>query len=198
MMRSELLCVSPDCASLHPGYALSHVDGVVYGMVMSADDFDRLPAERRRAVCAALAAAFWARSDRRDRADYWRCVDGIDLSPGYRRPALSVAGGGRAKPAAQSVSTCLDAHRGGGGDRPKIRYIDETARIAVIDFIDQRPLKAYPGGARALAQALGELFARVQATPAFPHFVNYPDIVARLFAHVRRPVASRPACWMRM
>ena len=67
-----------------------------------------------------------------------------------------------------------------------IRYIDETARIAVIDFIDQRPLKAYPGGSRALAQALGELLSRVQATPVFPDFVNYPDIVARLFAHVRR------------
>jgi Ser/Thr protein kinase RdoA (MazF antagonist) len=26
----------------------------------------------------------------------------------------------------------------------------------------------------------------VQATPVFPTFVNYPDIVARLFAHVRR------------
>jgi Phosphotransferase enzyme family len=56
----------------------------------------------------------------------------------------------------------------------------------VIDFIEQRPLRAYPGGPRALAQALGELLSRVQATPVFPSFVNYPDIVARLFAHVRR------------
>ncbi len=28
--------------------------------------------------------------------------------------------------------------------------------------------------------------SRVQATPVFPTFVNYPDIVARLFAHVCR------------
>jgi hypothetical protein len=33
---------------------------------------------------------------------------------------------------------------------------------------------------------LGELLSRVQATPVFPYFVNYPDIVARLFAHVCR------------
>jgi hypothetical protein len=33
---------------------------------------------------------------------------------------------------------------------------------------------------------LGELLARVQATPRFPRFVEYPDIVARLWAHVCR------------
>jgi aminoglycoside phosphotransferase (APT) family kinase protein len=73
------------------------------------------------------------------------------------------------------------------GIAPAIHYIDETARIVVIDFVEQQPLKTYPGGPRALAQALGELFSRVQATtPVFPYYVNYADIVARLFAHVRR------------
>jgi aminoglycoside phosphotransferase (APT) family kinase protein len=72
------------------------------------------------------------------------------------------------------------------GIAPQIRYLDEGARIVVIDFIAQRPLHSYPGGSEALARALGALLARVQAAPVFPHFVNYPDIVARLFAHVRR------------
>jgi len=72
------------------------------------------------------------------------------------------------------------------GIAPEIHYIDEVARVAVIDFIEQQSLKTFPGGPRALAQALGELLSRVQATPVFPTFVNYPDIVARLFAHVRR------------
>jgi hypothetical protein len=72
------------------------------------------------------------------------------------------------------------------GIAPEIHHVDEAARIAITDFIEQQPLKTYPGGPRALAQALGELFSRVQATPAFPHFVKYPDIVERLFAHVRR------------
>ena len=72
------------------------------------------------------------------------------------------------------------------GIAPAIHYIDETARIVVIDFVEQQPLNSYPGGPRALAQALGELFSRVQATPVFPYYVNYADIVARLFAHVRR------------
>ena len=34
-------------------------------------------------------------------------------------------------------------------------------------------MKTYSGGPRALAQALGELFSRVQATPIFPYYVNY-------------------------
>ena len=72
------------------------------------------------------------------------------------------------------------------GIAPAIHYIDEAARIVVIDFVEQQPLKTYPGGPRALAQALGELFSRVQTTPVFPYYVNYADIVARLFAHVRR------------
>jgi Phosphotransferase enzyme family len=33
---------------------------------------------------------------------------------------------------------------------------------------------------------LGELLKRLQDAPVFPHFVDYPDIVSRLFAHVRR------------
>ena len=72
------------------------------------------------------------------------------------------------------------------GIAPRIHYLDETARVAVIDFIEQQPLMTYPGGPPALAQALGRLLARVQATSVFPAFVNYPDIVTRLFAHVRR------------
>jgi len=72
------------------------------------------------------------------------------------------------------------------GISPRIHHIDEANRVAVTDFIEQRPLHTYPGGPRALLQALGALLARLQAAPAFPHFVDYPDIVARLFAHVRR------------
>jgi hypothetical protein len=72
------------------------------------------------------------------------------------------------------------------GIAPKIHYLDEAARVAVMDFVVQRPLREYPGGQPALARALGELLKRVQDTPLFPYFIDYPDIVARLFAHVRR------------
>ncbi len=72
------------------------------------------------------------------------------------------------------------------GIAPRVHYIDEVARVAIMDFIERRPLRTYPGGPRGLAHAVGTLLQRLQATPTFPRFVAYPDIVARLFAHVRR------------
>lgn len=72
------------------------------------------------------------------------------------------------------------------GIAPAIHFIDETSRVAIMDLVEQQPVQDYPGGPRRLAQALGALLARLQDVPAFPTFVDYPDIVSRLFAHVRR------------
>ena len=70
------------------------------------------------------------------------------------------------------------------GIAPRLHHVDEAARVAVMDFIDEQPLSAFPGGAAALARAIGELLARVQATSPFPRFVDYPDMVSRLWAWV--------------
>jgi len=72
------------------------------------------------------------------------------------------------------------------GIAPRIYYVDEAARVAVVDFIEEQPLNAFPGGPGTLAQAMGEMVGRVQATPSFPRFVEYPDIVGRLWAYVCR------------
>ncbi len=72
------------------------------------------------------------------------------------------------------------------GIAPRLYYADAAEGVAVMDFIEQRSLHAYPGGRRALLRALGEMLGRVQATQRFPRFVEYPDIVARLWAHVGR------------
>jgi aminoglycoside phosphotransferase (APT) family kinase protein len=153
---------------------------------MSKHPFDALSAEQRENVHSALVATFGSdsvdavtpvkggmttastfRLEARDRA-YLLRVEG-EPSP-LRNPHQYV-----------SMRIATEA-----GIAPEIHYLDEAARIVVIDFVEQQPLKTYPGGPRALAQALGELFSRVQATPVFPYYVNYADIVARLFAHVRR------------
>jgi len=148
--------------------------------------FDTLSPEQRENVRSALAAAFGSAA-----IDAITPITGgastastFRLDAGGRRYLLRVEG----KPSPlrnphQYASMRIAAE---AGIAPDIHYIDEVARVAVIDFIDQQPLKTYPGGPRALAQALGELLSRVQSTPVFPTFVNYPDIVARLFAHVRR------------
>jgi len=45
-------------------------------------------------------------------------------------------------------------------------------------------LSGYPLGSAALAQAVGELLGRVQATKPFSEFVAYPELVGRLWAWV--------------
>jgi hypothetical protein len=72
------------------------------------------------------------------------------------------------------------------GLAPRLFHLDEANGILIADFIVQQPLRAYPGGPGALARAVGELAARLQEAPLFPSFVDYPDIVARLFVHVVR------------
>jgi aminoglycoside phosphotransferase (APT) family kinase protein len=153
---------------------------------MTKDCFEGLSAAHRETVRSALVAAFGSApigaitpiAGGASGASTFR------VDAGDRRYLLRVEG--PASPLRnphQYVSMRIAAE---AGIAPGVHYVDETGRVAVIDFIEQQPLKAYPGGPRALAEALGGLLSRVQATPAFPYFVNYPDIVARLFAHVRR------------
>jgi hypothetical protein len=70
------------------------------------------------------------------------------------------------------------------GLAPRLHYADETLGVAVMDFIETRPLSAYPGGSLGLAQAVGTLIARLQAGPAFGRFVDYPDMVGRLWTYL--------------
>jgi hypothetical protein len=153
---------------------------------MSEDHFDRLSTAQRETAHAALVGAFG-----RAPVDAVTPMTGgastastFRVDTGGRRYVLRVEG--EPSPLRNPHQYAATRIAVEAGIAPQIRYIDEAARIAVIDFIDQQPLTAYPGGPGALARALGELLARVQATLVFPHFVNYPDIVGRLFAHVRR------------
>jgi hypothetical protein len=153
---------------------------------MSKHHFDMLSAEQRENVRSALIAAFGSDSI----GAVAPVTGGITTASTFRLVArgrhylLRVEG----EPSPlrnphQYVSMRIATE---ARIAPAIHYIDEAARIVVIDFIERQPLKTYPGGPRALAHALGELFSRVQATPVFPYYVKYADIVARLFAHVRR------------
>ena len=153
---------------------------------MNKDCFDVLSAAHRETARSALVAAFGSApigaiapiTGGATSASIFR------VEVGRRRYAMRMEG--QPSPLRNPHQYISMRIASGAGIAPKIHYIDEVARVAVIDFIEQRPLGAYPGGPRGLAQALGELLSRVQVTPVFPTFVNYPDIVARLFAHVRR------------
>lgn len=153
---------------------------------MSRDSFDALSLAHRESVRAALTAAFGSTpigavtpvAGGASGASPYR------IEIGGRRYLVRVEG----KPSPlrnphqyESLRIAADA-----GIAPGVHHIDEVARVAVIDFIEARPLDTYPGGPGALAAALGGLLRRLQAAPLFPHFVDYPVIVGRLFAHVRR------------
>jgi aminoglycoside phosphotransferase (APT) family kinase protein len=153
---------------------------------MSKDRFDAFPAAHRETLRSALLAVCGSAP-----------IDAIVpiLGGASGASTFRVEAGGRhyllrveglASPLRnphQYVSMQIAAE---AGIAPRLRYVHEAARVSVMDFIEQQPLEAYPGGPRALAQALGELLRRLQAAPVFPRFVDYPDIVARLWAHVCR------------
>lgn len=153
--------------------------------VISDNGLDALSDERRAAAQAALAATFGTTP-----------VDAAPIGGGASSAMIfrvTVSGRGyllrlEGEPSPLRNPQQYAAMRiaADAGIAPAIHFIDETSRVAIMDLVDQRPLHDYPGGPRALARELGELLARLQATPAFPAFVDYPDIVARLFAHVRR------------
>jgi tRNA A-37 threonylcarbamoyl transferase component Bud32 len=66
---------------------------------------------------------------------------------------------------------CLQA-AAAAGIAPAVHVADADAGIVVMDFIDQRPITDHPGGAVGVLRELGELVARMQATPVFPPLVD--------------------------
>jgi len=75
------------------------------------------------------------------------------------------------------------------GIAPPFRYADDAAGIAIIDFISTRPLQDFPGGPVALAQALGELTARLHNTVPFPRLADFRVLVERMMNYLRRSFA---------
>jgi hypothetical protein len=120
---------------------------------MSENPFHRLSAEQRENANAALIGAFG-----RAAIDSITPVTGGALSAstfrvdsGGRRYLLRVEG----EPSPlrnphQYVSMRIAAE---AGIAPEIRYLDAAARIAVIDFIAQQPLRTYYAGVLLSASA---------------------------------------------
>ncbi|MBS0528916.1 MAG: phosphotransferase [Proteobacteria bacterium] len=153
---------------------------------MSKSSFEFIAADHRETAHAALRAAFGAAP-----VSAIRPVPGgvsgasvFRVETGGRRYVLRIEG--EASPLRNPHQYASMQIAAEAGIAPRIHYVNEQARVAVTDFIETQPLAAYPGRAAGLARALGELLAHLQATKTFPHFVSYPDIVARLWAHVCR------------
>ncbi len=72
------------------------------------------------------------------------------------------------------------------GIAPEVLHADAMAGVAIMAFVESRPLDAFPGGPHALARAFGTLGARLQATPLFPAVADYPSIVGGLLEQLRQ------------
>src|ERR1700732_340601 len=117
---------------------------------MSPDCFDALPATQREVARTALSAAFGSAPIGR----ITPMTGGVTsasvcrVEVGGRRLVLRIEG----EPSPlrnphQYVSMRIATE---AGIAPEIHYVDEVARVAVIDFIEQQSLKTFPGGPRAL------------------------------------------------
>jgi thiamine kinase-like enzyme len=72
------------------------------------------------------------------------------------------------------------------GAAPRVHYCDPETGVAIMDFVSGQPLSEHPGGAMGLARALGALIAKVQATPSFPAFGSYPEVIGYELAGVSK------------
>jgi hypothetical protein len=150
------------------------------------DRLDPIPAERREAARTALTAAYGARP-----------VDGLRLLQGGVSGALiwRVGIGGRscvlrleperiALPHRQRGYACMTA-AAAAGVAPAVRYADPAAGVAVMDYVDGRPLSEHPDGAAGLVHELGTLIARLQTTTPFQTLGDSGDDLGALLATLR-------------
>ena len=140
---------------------------------MSHDLYAGLPLDRREAVRAAVKDAFGAAP-----TALAPVGGGFSGALTYR---LEVAD----RPYLLRLETARDFFRdtrrgfacmqaaADAGVAPPLRHLDPDLRIAIMDFLPQRPLASHPGGPGGLAIDLGKLIARVQATPPFPPLADY-------------------------
>lgn len=72
------------------------------------------------------------------------------------------------------------------GIAPAVLHADATAGVAVLAFVESRPLDDFPGGPESLARSLGSLAGRLQTTPVFPAVADYPSIIGDLLDRLQK------------
>ena len=142
---------------------------------------DLVPAERRDAAHAALASAFGGQAA----GAMTLLKGGVSGALIYRVEVAERPFVLRLEPERiplrhrQRGFDCMIA-AAGAGVAPAVRYADAGTGVAVMDFVDARPLSDHPGGAAGLAAELGGLIARLQTTPTFPPLADADDTIASL------------------
>lgn len=148
------------------------------------DALSALPPAHREVAASALASAFGAADLR-----IAPVPGGASSAQGYRVDVaaeryLMRIEGPRTPLRNPHQYTCMRI-AADAGVAPPVIHTDDEAGVAIMRFLPQRPLADFPGGPVGLARAVGELSARLQATPAFPVLADYRDIIGQLLAAAR-------------
>jgi predicted Ser/Thr protein kinase len=151
---------------------------------MNHDPFAALPAAQRHSALSAVTAVLGAAAI----ATVRPLTGGVSgafvflIEADGRRYVLRIEGPeGPLRNPHQYFSMRIAAE---AGIAPRLHYLDANDRVVILDFIEDRPLETYPGGRRGLARSIGVMLKELQSLPLFPRFVDYPDIVNRLWTHV--------------
>lgn len=160
---------------------------------MAVAAFDLIPEPRREAAAEALSAAGVGQ------------VEGVRPIVGGASGALICrvdAGGRRWLLRLDVIGGIANLPRAYGcmraaadaGVAPALRYADPDRGVTVMDFVESRPIDAFPGGPVALIAALAGLIARVHAiAPPFPSaLADYPFMVEHLMGRLRGSDLFRP------
>jgi aminoglycoside phosphotransferase (APT) family kinase protein len=140
--------------------------------------FGLIPEARRDAVRAGLRATFGASAS----GDFQPIRGGVSgalicrFDVHERTYVLRIEPERVALHDRQRGFACMAAAAAAGA-APRVHYCDPATGVAIMDFVSGRPLSAHPGGSMGLARALGALISRVQATPSFPIFGSYPEVI---------------------
>ena len=164
---------------------------------MTVDAMATLPEPQRDQTRAALKAAFGRSAPRRGALVTGGASGAALLRVEVRRRGYLVRVEGPVTPLLRRnphrhTCTTIAAE---AGIAPRVHYLDEDAGVAVSDFVAVQPLSRFPGGASALARAVGELVGRLQRETAFPQLVYYPDLLTRTFELVRESGAFDQSLW---
>ncbi len=151
---------------------------------MRNEPFAALPTAQRDAACSAISAVLGSAAMVNVRPVAGGVSGAVVLliETGDRRFVLRMEG--PASPLRnphQYVSMRIAAE---AGIAPRIHYLNADDRVVMMDFIEDRPFETYPGGRQGLAQATGAMLKKLQDLPLFPCFMDYPDLVDRLWTHV--------------
>ena len=138
-----------------------------------SDPFESLPSDRRELGRAALASC--ARGH--DIGRVTRLKGGVSGALIFRVDTTQRSFALRMEPDRVALEhrrrgfSCMTAAAAVGA-APRVFFADPTSGIAVMDFIDAKPIATHPGGRGGVARELGGLIARIQTTEPFPPLLD--------------------------